>query len=124
MNGATHSPPPFTLHTSRHGHVICDRLGDSIAGLALSTGDHPAEEQLANARLFAASPKLLEAAKVGRAAIAMDRQLTIEGATVPLAGSLEPDLSTLDTDVQAVVAELDAQLALIDRAIAEAEGCP
>ncbi|MFN3523918.1 MAG: hypothetical protein ACK4YQ_16855 [Phenylobacterium sp.] len=120
MSDAKHSPAPFRLDTTVCGHVIVDALGDSIAGLALRTGDHPAEEQLANALLFAAAPALLAAARLGRAAIAQDRLLTIESATVPRPGTLEPDLSTLDEDAAAIVAELDLQLAQIDAAIAAA----
>lgn len=33
-----------------------DAFGDSLAGLAHSTGDHPAEEQEANFELFVAAP--------------------------------------------------------------------
>lgn len=60
---ADHSPAPFRLVRSIGGFIITDAMGDSIGVLARSTGDHPAEEQLANAELFVASPKLLAALK-------------------------------------------------------------
>jgi len=61
-----HSPAPFSgaPATRDHGHIILDAMGDSIGVLAHSTGDHPPEEQLANAVLFTASPKLLAALKL------------------------------------------------------------
>ena len=55
------SPGPVALRTHGKGHLIIDAYGDSIAGLALTTGDHLEEEQLANARLFVASPDMLTA---------------------------------------------------------------
>jgi len=129
VSAPAHSPAPFRLvvrkPTTRMdpgGYIILDRLGDSIGGLAAQTGDHPAEEQLANAHLFKASPDLLAAAKLGRAAIAQDLELTIEGHTVPLAVNLAPDLSTLDAIAGPIVAALEAQLAQIDAAIRRAEG--
>lgn len=63
--GAAHSPVPFSLETSAHGHRIRDSIGDTIGVLALRTGDHSHEEQLANAQLFTQSPTLLKFAKVG-----------------------------------------------------------
>lgn len=117
-----HSPAPFSLVSLPDGgHVILDAFRDSIAGMAPSRGDHTPEELLATARLFVASPALLASARLGRRAIAQDRHFTIEGATVALPGTLEPDMSTLDEDVKEVVAELDAQLRQIDAAIALAE---
>lgn len=117
-----HAPAPFALVSPKDGgHVILDAFRDSIAGMAPSRGDHTPEELLATAWLFIASPALLAAARIGRRAIAQDRHFTIEGATVPLAGTLEPDLSTLDDDAKEIVAELDAQLAQIDAAIKLAE---
>ncbi|MCY1648150.1 hypothetical protein OVA11_14090 [Caulobacter sp. SL161] len=62
MAEPAHSPAPFQLRGGNPppvGYVIYDAMGDSIGALAYATGDHPAEEQLANARLFTASPKLL-----------------------------------------------------------------
>jgi hypothetical protein len=62
-----HSPAPFQLRGGNPppvGYVIYDAMGDSIGALAYATGDHPAEEQLANARLFTASPSLLAALKL------------------------------------------------------------
>lgn len=61
------SPAPFMLRSrppkgeDRGGHLIVDAMGDGVAALAWQTGDHPAEEQLANARLFTAAPTMLHA---------------------------------------------------------------
>lgn len=65
MSGPAHSPAPFRLIPAGedHGHLVLDAFGDSLAALALRTGDHPPEEQLANARLFTAAPGLLTALK-------------------------------------------------------------
>lgn len=63
MSEPRHSPAPFR-RIQGHGHIILDAMGDSIGILAAQTGDHPAEEQLANALLFTASPKLLAALKL------------------------------------------------------------
>lgn len=65
MTTPSHSPAPFRRvpATKDHGHLILDAFGDSIGALARSTGDHPEDEQLANAKLFTASPKLLAALK-------------------------------------------------------------
>lgn len=65
MSEPRHSPAPFQriAATNLHGHLIKDALGDTIGVLARETGDHPAEEQLANAQLFTASPLLLVALK-------------------------------------------------------------
>lgn len=65
MSAPAHSPAPFRhiAATGQHGHLILDAFGDSIGGLARETGDHPREEQLANARLFTASPGLLASLK-------------------------------------------------------------
>ena len=61
MSKATprHSPAPFRLLSGQTSHIIRDAIGDSIGVLALWTGDHPPEEQLANAQLFAAAPAML-----------------------------------------------------------------
>lgn len=60
-----HSPAPFRRvpATADHGHIILDAMGDSVGSLAYRTGDHPVEEQLANAVLFTAAPALLAALK-------------------------------------------------------------
>lgn len=65
MSEPAHSPAPFRRlpPTADHGHIILDALGDSIGALAYQTGDHPPEEQLANAVLFTAAPALLAALK-------------------------------------------------------------
>lgn len=65
MTEQAHSPAPFTLieATADHGYLVLDALGDSIGALAWSTGDHPPEEQRANARLFMAAPDILAALK-------------------------------------------------------------
>lgn len=55
-----HSPAPFRLQTGPSGHLILDALGDSIAALALRTGDHDEAEQLANAQLLTAAPIMLD----------------------------------------------------------------
>lgn len=57
-----HSPAPFRIVETEHVYLIVDAMGDSIGALARRTGDHPPEEQLANARLFARAPQLLIAA--------------------------------------------------------------
>ncbi len=65
MSKATprHSPAPFRLLSGKTSHIIRDAFGDSIGVLALWTGDHPPEEQLANAQLFTAAPAMLAALK-------------------------------------------------------------
>ena len=66
MTDPAHSPHPFTLVkgcAGSHGHLILDAFSDSIAALAVKTGDHPPEEQLANAMLFVHSPHMLQALK-------------------------------------------------------------
>lgn len=118
---AAHAKAPFRLQAVGGGHYIFDADGRCISGLAPAAPTHTPAQLLATARLFVASPGLLAAARLGRRAIAQDRHFTIEGATVPLPGSLEPDMSTLDDDAKEIVAELDAQLAQIDAAIALAE---
>lgn len=123
-----HSPGSFRLYSrppkgsDPGGHVITDACGDSMGGLAWKTGDHPPEEQLANAQLWAASSDLLEAAQLGRSSIAKDLRLTIEGHTVPMVGSHEPDLSTLEAIAQPVVSALQARLRKVDAAISRATG--
>lgn len=122
-----HSPAPFALQrplSDGGGYLIRDAFGDSLAALAFRTGDHPPEEQLANAMLLTAAPLLLAAAKLGREALAEDRRLTIEAHTVPDAATLAPDLSTLDEIALDVIADLDRKLAVIDAAIAAAEVQP
>lgn len=67
MAETAHSPAPFQLtggDAGVVGYIIYDAMGDSIGVLAYRTGDHPPEEQLANARLFTASPSLLAALKL------------------------------------------------------------
>ena len=63
MVDTAHSPAPFRRlpRLADGGHIIVDALGDSIGALAHRTGDHTPEEQLANAILFEASPKMLAA---------------------------------------------------------------
>lgn len=56
---AASSPGPWRATASRSGWLIHDRIGDSLAGLALRTGDHPAAEQTANAQLIAMLPDLV-----------------------------------------------------------------
>lgn len=65
MAETAHSPAPFALveATENHGYVIVDAMGDSIGALAFRTGDHPPEEQRANALLFAGAADLFEAAR-------------------------------------------------------------
>jgi hypothetical protein len=120
VSAPSHSEPPFKIDHGRTGYQILDRFGNSICLVPRATIGADEAEQLANAKLFTAAPALLAAAKLGRAAIAQDRLLTIESATVPRPDTLEPDLSTLDEDAAAIVAELDLQLAQIDAAIAAA----
>lgn len=60
MIAQAHSPAPFSARHSPSGWLIVDSMGDSIAGLALRTGDHPAEEQEANAKLFVSSPLIAD----------------------------------------------------------------
>ncbi len=98
MSEPRHSPAPFQLRGGDPppvGYVIYDASGDSIGALAYRTGDHPAEEQLANALLFTASADLLKAAR--------DLVETLRG---------EPDL-----DPHSLGA-----VATLKRAIARAEG--
>ncbi|MDZ4370223.1 MAG: hypothetical protein U1C74_02220, partial [Phenylobacterium sp.] len=83
-----------------------------------ATGDHPSEEQLANADLFVAAPALLAAARIGRKAVADDLRLTIEAHTVPRQETLEPDLATLEEIAKPIVKQLTMALAAIDSAIA------
>lgn len=123
------SPGPYQLvcrepngKRDEGGHLVLDALGDSIAALAYRTGDHPAEEQCANAQLLAASWDLLAAAKLGRAAIAEDLNATIEAHSILDPGSLKPDLNTLDDVARPIVNRLTAQLDQVDAAIAAAEG--
>jgi hypothetical protein len=119
-----HSPAPFALQLPLNGiggYLIRDALGDSLAALAFQTGDHPPEEQLANALLLTAAPQLLVAARLGREALAEDRRLTIEAHTVPDPVTLEPDLATLEEIAESHLAELDRRLALVDAAIAATE---
>lgn len=59
MAETAHSPEPFRVDETQRGFLLFDALGDSIGALALETGDHPYEEQRANAHLFAGSPELL-----------------------------------------------------------------
>ena len=59
-----HSPAPFGLVETETGFILTDSLGDSIGALARSTGDHPEEEQLANAWLFFGAPDLLRTMKL------------------------------------------------------------
>lgn len=62
---AQHSPGPFRVVGTRSGGwLILDCIGDSIGSLAGRTGDHPAEEQEANARLFAGSWTMAEALRL------------------------------------------------------------
>lgn len=56
-----HSPAPFDMRLTPNGFILIDAMGDSIGALAGRTGDHPPEEQLANAFLFMVSPELLAA---------------------------------------------------------------
>ena len=65
MAETAHSPAPFRRRSGepQGAHIIVDALGDSIGVLAFATGDHPPEEQLANAQLFIASPVVLAAIK-------------------------------------------------------------
>lgn len=119
---ADHSPAPFDLRDSPQGYLIVDAFGDSVAALAYRTGDHPPAEQAANACLFKAAPLLLAAAKLGRAALAEDRRLTIEANCLIDSATMEPDPETLDEIAAPILAELDRQLAEVDAAIAVAEG--
>jgi hypothetical protein len=59
MSEQAHSPAPFRLESHPTCHRVVDAFGDTCAALASCTGDHSREEQLANAQLFTASPKLL-----------------------------------------------------------------
>ena len=64
MSEPKHSPAPFGVIATKSGYFIIDKLGDSIGALAGSTGDHPPEEQQANAYLFGAAPDLLRTLKL------------------------------------------------------------
>lgn len=57
-----HSPAPWRADAGEHNYLIRDAFGDSLGALARRTGDHPADEQAANARLICAAPALLAAA--------------------------------------------------------------
>lgn len=129
MSAVAFSPGPYRLVSRKPdgrldagGHLVLDALGDSIGGLAYRTGDHTPEEQLANAQLFTASLQLLEAAKVGRAALAADLAATLEAHCLLVPGTLEPRPDTIDEAARPVVAELYRQLDMVDAAIAAAEG--
>lgn len=63
MSAPLHSPAPFFADETPLCFIIRDAIGDSMGTLALHTGDHPIEEQRANAHLFAGSGELLAAAK-------------------------------------------------------------
>jgi len=63
MTASLHSPAPFFADETPLCFIIRDAIGDSMGTLALHTGDHPIEEQRANAHLFAGSGELLAAAK-------------------------------------------------------------
>lgn len=59
MAEQAHSPAPFRLESHPTCHRVVDAFGDTCGVLASTTGDHPREEQLANAQLFVAAPRLL-----------------------------------------------------------------
>ena len=59
MSEPAHSPAPFRLESHPTCHRVVDAFGDTCGVLASHTGDHPREEQLANAQLFTAAPQLL-----------------------------------------------------------------
>jgi hypothetical protein len=130
VSEVAHSPSPFRLLTRPAsptlgdvgGYLVVDAMGDSIGALAARTGDHPPEEQLANAHLFKAAPLLLEAARIGRAAVAIDLALTIEAHTVPDPETLKPDLTTMEAIAVPFMTDLVRLLEQIDTAIASAEG--
>ncbi|HEY3697602.1 hypothetical protein [Phenylobacterium sp.] len=97
MKERDHSPAPFRLNsTPGQAHILLDRFGDSIGALAYRTGDHPPEEQLANALLFRASPQLLELAEfiVASPHMVPAQVLEMAQAGVVLAGG---DLPSPDT---------------------------
>lgn len=64
MSAPAYSPAPFGIRETQKGYLLIDSFGDSIASLAAARGDHPAEEQRANACLFGASPDLLRVLKM------------------------------------------------------------
>lgn len=129
MSAAAFSPGPYRVASRRPeherdpgGHLVLDVMGDSIGGLAYRTGDHPPEEQLANAQLFAASWQLFHAAKLGRKALAADLAATLEAHCVLDPKTHEPDPTTIDAVARPIVAELYVQIDMVDAAIAAAEG--
>ena len=128
MSERAHSPAPFALHSrppkgrDPGGHVIADAMGDSMGGLAYRTGDHPPEEQAANARLFTASADLLSIAEVARDALAEDLRLTVEAHCLLEPGTLAPQFATLDEVAVPVVERLTAEIARIDATLAFVRG--
>lgn len=131
--GLAHSAAPFDLESfapgrhpdaphGRHGgHILKDRLGESIALLAFETAAHPPMEQLADALLFRASPALLQAAKAALPLLARDLKEILE-CNCGNGADYQPKVETLPPGAQPRVRELVGAMEQLVAAILLAEG--
>lgn len=119
--GARHTPGPLSIKPANdgsgdYGIVIGDKLGLVAECYAdIRHGNERAlQEARANATLFAAASDLLEALRMAREFINLDR--------VSLLDCCTSSDGEIDSDDAAVVADYDAALAQIDGALGKALG--
>ena len=114
-----HTPGPWRLRRAEHSleHDFILHAGPHIIAWSVPRADRrnarKKSEHIANAKLIAAAPVLLEALRIAREHIQIDRNSFKEAHSFPD--------GFMEREDQAILKRLDQKLAVIDAAIAKAE---